>query len=590
MLSLAHVIARDPDGRITFWSAKDEEIYGWSGMEAIGRVATELLQSELPERREMLDWRAQTEGRWEGEIVHVARDGRRRILSTTWVPHYDEAGVLVAFVEVNCDLTRQRAIEGELRARERDFHCFFHLNGVGNVIAEYPSGRFLRVNQTFLDITGYTADELGQLSGESLTHPEDRERDARGWAEALARGDDHYTIEKRYRRRDGQVAWVSVTSTLIRDDAGRPLYALGVILDVSARYRALADIADAQADLERRVSERTAALAEVNTELDRMTKRFEKLIDASPAAIIALDPQKRVEIWNREAETLFGLTEADALGGEFGRLPIHWDPPEAVHSLLTATNDLATNISLRANHGRTLELGVWSAPYRDGAGAGHVLILLDQTEKRFLEHALLEAGEREQRRIGLELHDGLAQQLLGAAFAAQALFKELQRDDSPAATRAEVLARLINSSVLDARNLARGVNPIESDPAGLMSALQELAERTPAAATIEWECEHPVFVRSTETALHVFRIAQEAVANAIRHSGATVIRIQLSASPGGATLRVTDNGGGLRPGAAESGVGIGIMRYRAQAIRGEFTIETPADDGTSVICHFPIPA
>lgn len=589
MLSLAHVIARDPGGRITFWSTKDEEFYGWPAAEALGQVATELLRSELPEPREILEQRALQEGRWEGEITHLDRSGGRHVLATTWLPYADESGALVAFIEVNCDVTRQRNAEKELRARVRDFRSFFHLEGVGNVIVEFPSGRFLTVNQTFADITGYRVEELHGLTGEDLTHPDDRARDAQGWQEALARGDSHFTIEKRYVRRDGRSVWVSVTSTLIRDDAGSPLYAIGVVLDVNSRHAALAGIAAARADLDHRVSERTAALAAVNAELDRMTKRFEKLIDASPAAIIALDPGQRVEIWNPGAAALFEISEEQAVGHDFRTLPIRWEQPETVETLLAAADDLLANLSLQVSQGRTLEVGVWSAPYRDGGSSGHVLIVLDQTEKRFLEHALLEAGEREQRRIGHELHEGLAQQLLGAAFAAQALFKELERDQSPSAPRAEVLARLINASVLDARDLARGVNPIESDPAGLMSALQELATRTPSSATIEWECERPVFVANRETALHVFRIAQEAVSNAIRHARASRIQIRLTAMPGSATLRVTDNGLGLPPGAVESGVGIGIMRYRAQAIRGEIHFETPPGGGTSVACHFPIP-
>jgi signal transduction histidine kinase len=235
-------------------------------------------------------------------------------------------------------------------------------------------------------------------------------------------------------------------------------------------------------------------------------------------------------------------------------------------------------------------VSVWSAAHSGNAGAhpGRVLLVLDETEKKFLERALLQAGEREQRRIGHELHDGLCQQLLGAAFGAQALFKDLQRTDSPSADHAGDLARLINDSVLQARNLARGINPIEIDPAGLMSALQELAERTTTGAHIELRCEKPVLVQSTDVALHVFRIAHEAITNALRQAHASHIVIRLAEVDDRVILQVSDDGEGRDdPAERDAGVGVGIMKYRAQAIRGDLAIEKAPAGGTTVSCTFP---
>jgi PAS domain S-box-containing protein len=412
-----------------------------------------------------------------------------------------------------------------------------------------------------------------------LTHPEDRERDTTQWQESLQRGDPHFMIEKRYLRRDGSVIWVSVISTIIRDDAGRPVYAAGVIIDVTARHDALTEIADAREKLERRVVERTAALHQVS-------ETFATLIDASPAAVIALDSARRVEIWNPEAERLFGLGKEEVTGRRLLDLPLKWSSPDALDALLEMPGSEHANLRLEMSDGRSLEVGVRSAPYIGcaGAEAGRVLLVLDETEKKFLEHALLEAGEREQRRIGHELHDGLCQQLLGAAFGAQALFKELERVSSPHAEQAGNLARLINDSVLHARNLARGINPIEIDPAGLMSALQELAERLPTTARIELRCDKPVLVRSPEVALHVFRIAHEAITNALRHAQASRVLVRLADG----ILQVSDNGAGSgEPGANDAGVGISIMKCRAQAIRGDLAIETIPGGGTTVTCTFP---
>lgn len=579
MLTYAHIIARDPEGRITFWSSTDEELYGWSAPEAMGRKSAELLRTELPGPREALELQARTEGRWEGEIVHYHRDGGRRVLSTTWVPYREENGGLAAIIEINCDITKQKAAEREMRARERDFRTFFELNGVGNVLADAKSGRFLAVNQMFCHITGYSQDELTGLSADDLTHPEDRDRDDAGRRESLERGDAHYTIEKRYLRKDGSQTWVSVTSTIIRDDASAPIYAAGVVIDITSRRDALEEIDESRAKLELRVAERTAALHQAN-------ETFQTLIDASPAAVIALDSARRVEIWNPEAGHLFGLSRKESVGRRLLDLPLQWSSPDALDALLEMPGNEHANLRLKTGDGRSIEVSVWSASYPGHAGAqpGRVLLVLDETEKKFLEHALLEAGEREQRRIGEELHDGLCQQLLGAAFGAQALFKELERAASPCAEQAGALARLINDSVLHARNLARGINPIEIDPAGLMSALQELAERTPPGAHVELRCEKPVLVRSTEVALHVFRIAQEALTIALRNARASRVLVRLTDTDGSVTLHVSDNGAATGD---DAGVGIGIMKYRAQAIHGDLAIETGAGAGNTVSCTFP---
>ncbi len=593
MTAFAHIIVRDEAGRITFWSETDEEIYGWSEEEIRGRAADEILGTEFPEPREILEARARVDGQWEGEIVHRDRHGRRHFLKTTWKPYYDEAGDLLGFIEVNCDISNQKTAERKLRERERDFRTFFELNGVGNVIAEVATGNFLTVNQTFCDLTGYEAEELRRLSGPMLTHPDDRARDAAGWRASRDRGDPHYTVEKRYVRKDGSALWVSVTSTIIRDESGKALYAAGVVIDVNARHEALVEIAEARADLERRVAERTAALSEANAQLDRISKKFATLIDASPAAVIALDHEQRVEIWNPEAAALLGLEEASVLGRPLMDLPIEWNHPAALVALLLNAEPRSANLSVTREDGRIREVGLWSARYpgAESAPHGHVILLLDETEKKFLEHALLDSGEREQRRIGQELHEQLAQQLVGAAFGARALNKELAAADSPSAARAEALVRIINDAVVRTRNMARSINPIEIDSAGLMSALRELAERSPAHPRVDLICEKEVLVSNAKVALHAFRIAQEALTNALRHGHANHITICLSEKPGEVILSVQDDGRGIssQP-ARDVGIGIGIMNYRARSIRGNLVIETHPGTGTTVTCIFPNPA
>ena len=208
-------------------------------------------------------------------------------------------------------------------------------------------------------------------------------------------------------------------------------------------------------------------------------------------------------------------------------------------------------------------------------------------EKKFLERALLEAAEREQRRIGQELHDHLCQHLLGAAFAAKALAGAMDREKSRLAPQLHDLARLINDAVTQVRDISRGLHPVELDAAGLMSALQELANRAGHSVPCEFCCNADVLVKNPAVALNAYRIAQEAVASALQ-SGAARISLSLKRKGGSICLQISDDGkseGELT--ADPSGTTARVLHYRSQAMAGELTMVFKPEDGTSVTCIFP---
>lgn len=146
-------------------------------------------------------------------------------------------------------------------------------------------------------------------------------------------------------------------------------------------------------------------------------------------------------------------------------------------------------------------------------------------------------------------------------------------------------ARLVNDAAHEARDIARGLHPLELDAEGLISVLRELAARAARSVPCELACDPPVLIRDPATALHLFRIAQEAVTNALRHAKPTRIRIELLERGGLILLTVTDDGIGLgsEPKSRES-MGLGIMKYRAHAIGGSLKLETPPAGGTRVTC------
>jgi len=243
----------------------------------------------------------------------------------------------------------------------------------------------------------------------------------------------------------------------------------------------------------------------------------------------------------------------------------------------------------------SVALETWYSPTRDkdGSVCGYTGVAFNVTEQRRLERQILEISDREQARIGQELHDGLCQQLVSLAFDANSLQRELAARNSPQTRTAERIAEFLDQAITEARQLARGLFPIRLDAQGLPSALEELARATRERFGIacRFEPGKAVAVGSKTLATHLYRIAQEAVANAIKHSQASSITLRLQARSGQLELDIQDDGRGFVPAelTESRGMGLHIMDYRARSIGGRFSFEPGAQGGTLVSCCVPAP-
>jgi signal transduction histidine kinase len=210
--------------------------------------------------------------------------------------------------------------------------------------------------------------------------------------------------------------------------------------------------------------------------------------------------------------------------------------------------------------------------------------LLVQTAR--LEQEIIQISERAQQRLGQDLHDGLCQYLASLEFTAVSLRNELERESSKSAKAAADLAATLEEAVIRARDLARGLSPVDPDEGGLESALERLAATNSRLLGVPCD-----FIGSAseiaidpDVALDFYRIAQEAMNNAAKHSRSPGITIALETSPEEICLRVSDSGIGLPKKTGPGGMGMNIMRYRAKTIGAtlEFLPNTPS--GTVVSC------
>jgi PAS domain S-box-containing protein len=212
------------------------------------------------------------------------------------------------------------------------------------------------------------------------------------------------------------------------------------------------------------------------------------------------------------------------------------------------------------------------------------------TESRRLEREIQTVSEREQRRIGQDLHDGLGQYLTGIACMVKVLGAKLAEKQLPEAGDAQRITAMVNETIQQTRDLARGLCPVELETNGLQAALQELASRVTKlfSTKCDFQSVGVVQMYDNAAAVHLYRIAQEAINNAIKHGQASEIILSLSSANGQIVLTVKDNGKGL-PKANGShkpsgGMGMRVMNYRAAMIGANVQVESPDDGGTLVKC------
>jgi signal transduction histidine kinase len=215
-----------------------------------------------------------------------------------------------------------------------------------------------------------------------------------------------------------------------------------------------------------------------------------------------------------------------------------------------------------------------------------------EREQVRLEREVLEISGAERRRIGHDLHDGLGQRLTAASMGLNALVAALKAETPALAERGEDIGAQLREAIAETRSHSHGLAPVALLDDGLMSALASLAEGASRGGTVRcvFDCAEPVCVADAEVADHLYRIAQEAVNNALKHAAPSEIRIALEYHDNALVLEVDDDGEGFEESAPPAtGIGLRVMRYRARLIGGDLKICSPPAGGTRISCRVELP-
>lgn len=219
-------------------------------------------------------------------------------------------------------------------------------------------------------------------------------------------------------------------------------------------------------------------------------------------------------------------------------------------------------------------------------------IIRDISARKIAEQALAQASEKERRQLGQELHDGLGQQLTGTSMLAKALQNRLAREQHPAQKDAAEVADMLARTLSALRRQAHGLYPVELERSGLSTAIKELSLslRELHGVDCRYAQRGKLPAMDKSTALHLYRIVQEATSNAVRHGQAKQICITLTCSASVLTLSVEDNGRGIQLTKLTPGMGIIVMRYRASVVGAKLDVRRGDTRGTMVQLVWTLPS
>jgi PAS domain S-box-containing protein len=321
------------------------------------------------------------------------------------------------------------------------------------------------------------------------------------------------------------------------------------------------------------------------------------VLSASGALMIIMDPQGQVIRLNPACEHLTGRSLDECRGRPFWELfAIPQNRPalrEKIRSIVAVGKSDTHEGDMVTAKGDRLFIAWSITPLRGESGEVEFTVAsgIDITERKRLEQEILEITEREQKRIGQDLHDGLCQVLAGIDLMSTALQKKLPKG-KPTAENAATISLYARQAIEQARMLARGLSPVELEANGLMAALRELARSSQTLFNVEciFRCEQKVLVSDNAKATHIYRIAQEAINNAVKHGKAKKIVLTLATQEDRAKLTVTDDGTGFATDSVSgrSGMGVRSMKHRASVIGGSLEIISAKSQGVVLNCFFPL--
>ena len=579
------IISKDLNAIITSWNTGAERIFGYTEAEVIGKPVTVLIPPELRDEANNILKRLRAGGRIEHlETKRVTKAGNRVDVSLTIGPIKDANGTVVGFTKLAQDITARKQAEQAVKESE----ARFRLVADTAPVLIWMSGKDKLCdyfNQPWLDFTGRSLQqELGNGWAGGV-HPDDLQRCLDTYIQSFDMR-EKFRMEYRLRRHDGEYRWVlDIGVPRFHHDGSFAGY-IGIAVDVSERKIAENGLCELNRTLESQ-----KALLQSQEEL---LKIFVKNV---PAGVAMFDRDMRYLQVSERWCTDYGVDASQVLGRShyelFPDIPERW---KEMHRRAFDGETLRAEEDRWDRPGGTTwvrwEIRPWMAA--SGNLGGILIFAEDISHRKQMEEAvtdisrrLIQSQEKERSRIGRELHDDINQRLALLAYklehlkddpsAIEALVRTLQQQLTEIADDVQALSHELHSSKLEYLGVV----------GGMRSWCKEFGERH--GMEIEFKADVASAIPS-EIGVTLFRVLQEALHNAVKHSGVKRIEVRLWEQLDEIHLEVEDAGRGFETGSARRGRGVGLasMDERVRLVRGTITIDSQLNHGTHIHARIPL--
>ena len=493
----------------------------------------------------------------------ICGDGRLKTVRDFAQPIRTKSGGDVLVVGTIHDITARTRAEGEMRRIASIIE-----NSQDAIIDITLDGVIVNWNRSAERIYGYTSAEMKGRTI-SILVPITLTDEIKRILDRVRRRGSMDRMETQRIRKDGTTISVALTAGPVHDAEDR-------LVGVSLISRDISELKRAE-----------SALQESAT-------KTEAILDTMVDGVITISDKGIIDSFNAAAERLFGYSVSEVVGKNVKMLmpePYHGEHDGYLLNYLRTGKakiiGIGREVVGKRKNGSTFPMDLAVSEVFLGSRRLFTGIVRDLTDRKRLEREILEISDREQQRIGQDLHDGLGQQLAGIGYLSKSLEQRLSKRGAVEFNDAREIAGLVSDAISQARGMAHGLNPVDMSATGLISALQELCATVQHTFRINCvlNCPTPVLLRDGAVATHLYRIAQEAVNNAIKHGEAKNITVVLGRGGDTITVSVRDDGVGfpdVLP--AKKGMGLQTMRYRAALIGATLSVLRVQTGGTRVDC------
>ena len=637
------IVAKDLNGTITDWNQSAERIFGYKAKEIIGKsILTLIPKDRVKEETEILSKIRRGQSIDHYETVRRCKDGRLIDVSLTISPVKGPKGEIVGVSKIARDIAKQKQTERRLAEQTR-------LLDLSNeaILVRDAQDRITYWNDGARELYGYSREEaLGKVTHKLLRTVHSQSlTDIRKKLERQNR----WSGELTHTCKDGRKVIVISRWSVDRDARGKPASILETNTEITDRKRAehrtavnlavarILSESPALTDAAPRILQAVCQtlgwevggfwMPVPNGSVLRCLKIWESRVGKFPkfkavSRKLKLAPGvglpgriwrnlKPVWVSDITKDTNFpraSVAAGEGLHGTFA-FPISFGKHFiAVMEFFSLEIREPDDDLLKIFSSIGSQMGQFVQRKRAEAALQKSKELLEQlvrqrtkalrvanaelkneiARRQGLEGEILSVSDREQQRLGQELHDGLCQHLTAVAFMSRSIAMRLKNHRVIEVGDIEKIAQLVNDAATDTRNLSRALHRLDVDSAGLVNALQDLVDREIWRTPCRLEVKPSFRIEDDAAAAHLYRIAREAVINANKHAQAREIIVKLQRSRREMVLHVIDDGVGLSDERKlKQGLGLHIMNYRAQLAGGRLEIDSPKNRGTRVSCYLP---